>query len=333
MKATTLAVLLAAAPCSPAQVSPAHAPAPAETAKWFAEPPLGLDAYMPTPESTPITKTRAELGKKLFFDTRLSRDGTVSCATCHDPQRAFSDGRTVARGVDGIEGVRNAPAIINRGYGKSFFWDGRAGTLEIQALEPILNQKEMALTEPDIERKTGLKTAEVTAALASFVRTIRSGDSPYDRYTLGQAGGQASALTDLEKAGLELFRGKGRCGDCHVGPNFTDEQYHNTGVAWQPKSSDSQASGQFTDQGRIAVTGQERDRGAFKTPTLRDVAPHRPYMHDGSLATLEDVIEFYSQGGRVNPNLDHDIRPRRFTPEEQRALAAFLRSLTGKLQY
>lgn len=327
--AATLAAMLAAAPSSPGQTPLAHTPTPTETAKWFAEPPLGLDVYMPTPEADPITVARVELGKKLFFDTRLSRDGTVSCSTCHDPQRAFSDGRTVARGVDGIEGVRNSPAIINRGYGKSFFWDGRAGTLEIQALEPILNPKEMALTEPDIERKTGLKTAEVTAALASFVRTIRSGDSPYDRYTLGRS----SALSDLEKAGLELFRGKGRCIDCHVGPNFTDEQFHNTGVAWQPELAAGQPAGRFADQGRIAVTGLARDRGAFKTPTLRDVALTAPYMHDGSLATLEDVIEFYSQGGRVNPNLDHDIRPRRFTPEEKRALAAFLRSLTGKIQY
>ena len=276
------------------------------------KPLLGLDLYMPVPESNPLTRDKVELGRRLFFDKRLSRDRTIACVTCHDPALAFSDGRVLARGIDGAEGTRNAPALINRGYGSSFFWDGRAKSLEQQALEPILNPRELGLTEGELEQRTKLKTAEVTAALASFVRTIRSGDSRFDRYTAGQP----NAINALEKAGLAVFRGRGNCSACHPGPNFTDEQFHNTGVAWR--------DGALADRG----AGQ----GRFKTPTLREVSRTAPYMHDGSLTTLEDVIEFYSEGGRPNPNLDVEIRPRNFTPEEKRALLAFLQTLTGRVR-
>ena len=281
--------------------------------------PLGLDLYMPMPESNPLTPAKIALGRRLFFDKRLSRDETLACASCHDPRHAFSDGRAVPRGIHGAEGRRNAPALINRGYGRSFFWDGRAASLERQALEPILNPIEMGLSEPELERRTGMKVADITGALASYVRTIRSGDSRYDRYTAGRR----DALTDLEKLGMALFRGKGGCNTCHVGPNFTDEQFHNTGVAWRDD--------RFADPGRFAISANPRDRGAFKTPTLREIARTAPYMHDGSVATLEDVIDFYSKGGRPNPNLDSEIRPRNFTSEEEHALVAFLRSLTGRI--
>jgi cytochrome c peroxidase len=279
---------------------------------YVLRPPLGLDLYMPVPEGNPLTAAKVALGRRLFFDKSLSLDGTVACATCHDPKLAFSDGRTVARGIGGADGTRNSPAIVNRGYGAMFFWDGRAKSLEQQALEPILNPKELGLTEPDLERRTKLKVTEVTAALASFVRSIRSGDSPFDRY----AAGQANALSAIEKAGLELFRGKGNCGACHIGPNFTDERFHNTGVAWR--------------DGALADVGA--GRGDFKTPTLREVGLTAPYMHDGSLKTLEEVVDFYSEGGRPNPDLDPQIQPRHFSPEEKRALVAFLRSLTGKIR-
>jgi cytochrome c peroxidase len=248
----------------------------------------------------------------LFFDKRLSRDGTLACAGCHDPKLAFSDGRAVARGVAAAEGTRNAPAIVNRGYGALFFWDGRAKTLEQQVLEPILNPKELALTEAELERRTGLKTEEVTAALASYVRTIRSGDSRFDRYVAGSR----TSLSDLEKAGLALFRGKANCWTCHTGPNFTDERFHNTGVAWR--------DGKLMDIG----AGQ----GNFKTPTLREVARTAPYMHDGTLKTLEKVVDFYSEGGRENPSLDAGIHRLNLSSDEKHALVAFLRSLTRKLQ-
>jgi cytochrome c peroxidase len=276
------------------------------------KPLLGLDLYMPVPEANPLTPAKVALGQRLFFDKRLSRDGTLACASCHNPRLAFSDGQAVARGIKGAQGTRNVPALINRGYGASFFWDGRAKSLEQQALEPILNPRELALTEAKLESRTKLTTAQVTAALASFVRTIRSGDSRFDRYTAGQF----NALNNEEKAGLAIFRGKGNCSTCHPGPNFTDEQFHNTGVAWR--------------DGALADAGA--GRGRFKTPTLREVARTAPYMHDGSLATLDDVVEFYSEGGRPNPNLDPEIRPRKFSAEEKRALRAFLRALTGRLR-
>jgi cytochrome c peroxidase len=284
------------------------------------EPPLGLDLYMASPESNPITRDKVRLGRKLFFNKRLSADGTLACATCHDPRQAFSDGRAVARGIGGAAGTRNSPAIVNRGYGSAFFWDGRAATLERQVIEPISNPKELGLATREIEGRTGLKAAQVAEALASYVRTIRSGDSRVDRYV----NGQRPALTETERKGLALFRGKGNCVSCHVGPNFTDEQFHNTGVAWRDRH--------FLDDGRFAVTGVERDRGAFKTPTLREVARTAPYMHDGSLATLEQVIDFYSEGGRTNPNLDPEIRRIGFTIEEKQALIAFLRALNGRVQ-
>jgi cytochrome c peroxidase len=274
-----------------------------------AGPPLGLDLYMPTPDTNRLTPAKIALGRRLFFDKRLSRDGTLSCAGCHDPKLAFSDGRAIARGVGGADGTRNAPAIVNRGYGSLFFWDGRAKTLEQQVLEPILNPKELALTQPELERRTGLKTADVTAALASYVRTIRSGDSRFDRY----AAGKTSALTPIEKTGLALFRGKANCWTCHTGPNFTDERLHNTGVAWK--------------QGNLTDTGG--GNGSFKTPTLRDLTRTAPYMHDGSLRTLEEVVDFYSGGGRANPWLDTGISRLHLRPEEKRSLAAFLLTLTG----
>jgi len=164
-----------------------------------------------------------------------------------------------------------------------------------------------------------MTTDEVAGALASYVRTIRSGNSRFDRY----ASGRQNALNAREQAGLALFRGKGGCSNCHVGPNFTDERFHNTGVAWRDR--------QFADEGRVAVSGDPRDRGAFKTPTLREIARTAPYMHDGSLATLDDVLEFYSQGGRPNPNLDPQLRPVSFTRADRRALLAFLGALSGEV--
>jgi cytochrome c peroxidase len=267
-----------------------------------------------------MTPAKVTLGRQLFSDKRLSRDGTLSCASCHDPTRAFSDGRALAKGIGGAEGTRNSPTLINVGYGASFFWDGRARSLEELALEPIFNPKELGSSEGDLERRMGMRASDVAAALASYLRTIRSGDSRYDRYVAGRT----NALSALEKEGQAVFRDKGGCTSCHAGPTFTDEKFHNTGVAWR--------EGRFEDEGRIAVSEIGRDRGAFKTPTLRDLTRTAPYMHDGSLATLDDVIEFYSQGGRQNPTLDPLIKPRNFTAQEKVALLSFLKTLTGRIQ-
>ena len=246
----------------------------------FAKPPLGLDAYLPTPADNPLTPERVALGRDLFFEKRLSRDGSVSCATCHDPQLAYTDKEPVAVGVDGQKGTRRTPRLINRAYGKSFFWDGRAATLEEQVLKPIANPIEMdlavedavALLSADADYAAKFEAAflgepsaeRLSFALAAYVRTILSGDSPYDRYLAGDE----AALTPDQKRGLDLFRGKAACAVCHVGPNLTDERFHNTGVGW--------AEGELADEGRAAVTGNSKDRGAFKTPPLRGGRPHWP---------------------------------------------------------
>ena len=282
--------------------------------------PLGLDLYMPVPEENPVTPEKIDLGRRLFFDRRLSRDGSVSCSTCHDPQRAFADDRPIAIGVFGRRGHRNAPALINRGYGRSFFWDGRTSTLEDQVLEPIQDVNEMDLTLPEAAARVDLRPREISHALASYIRSILSGDAPFDRFV----NGDRAALSAEQHAGLQIFRGKGNCTACHVGPTFTDERFHNTGIAWR--------GGQMQDDGRFAVTGRAEDRGAFKTPTLRDVARTAPYMHDGSLATLDQVMDYYDRGGNTHHGLDPEVRALRLTVAEKQSAVAFLRSLSGTVQ-
>ena len=168
--------------------------------------------------------------------------------------------------------------------------------------------------------RVGLDIESISQALAGYVRSISSGDSPFDRFI----NGNRTALSPLQQEGFQLFRSRANCTSCHVGPTFTDEQFHNTGVAWR--------DGQFQDEGRAAVTRNPRDRGAFKTPTLREVARTAPYMHDGSFRRLEDVVDFYSKGGRPNPNLDPEMHLLPLTTDERRALIAFLRSLSGSIQ-
>jgi cytochrome c peroxidase len=272
--------------------------------------PLGLDLYLPVPEDNPITVEKIELGRRLFFDRRLSRDGSVACSSCHDPERAFSDGRAIAVGVFGRKGRRNAPALINRGYGRLFFWDGRSVSLEEQVLKPIEDPKEMDLPLTEAAVRVGLAPEKISRSLASFVRSILSGNSRFDRFV----NGERAALSAKEQAGLLLFRGKANCVACHVGPNFADEELHNTGIAWH--------DGRFADAG----AGQ----GNFKTPTLREVARTGPYMHDGSFATLEEVIDYYDRGGNSNPYLDRELHPMHLSAEEKANLALFLRSLSAR---
>jgi cytochrome c peroxidase len=291
---------------------------------------------MPVPEENPLSADKVALGRRLFAEPLLSRDRRLSCAGCHDPGRAFSDGKPVAVGAFGRRGTRNVPTLINRGYGGSFFWDGRAGSLEKQVLQPIHDPKEMDMTLADVVARLkgtdrypklfqaafgrDLNADDLARVLASYVRTILSGDSPYDRYISGER----EALSAEAREGLELVRGKAHCTACHVGPNLTDEGFHNTGVAWR--------DGRLLDPGRYAVTGKEADRGAFKTPTLREAARTAPYMHDGSLETLEEVIDYYDRGGNRNPHLDAELPPLHLTAEEKQALVAFLRALSGTIR-
>jgi cytochrome c peroxidase len=211
-------------------------------------------------------------------------------------------------------------------WGRGFFWDSRITTLEEQVLRPIQDPLEMDMTLEEVSSRVGLDRLTISQALASYVRSILSGDAPYDRFI----NGSRRALSSVQRRGLQVFQGKGNCTACHVGPTFSDERLHNTGIAWQADAS--VPGGTFTDLGRFIVTSKPEDRGAFKTPTLREVARTAPYMHDGSLPTLEAVVNFYSDGGRKNPNLDPEIRPLRLTPLEKRDLVAFLKSLSGRVR-
>jgi cytochrome c peroxidase len=296
--------------------------------------PLGLDLFAPIPEDNPITEERVALGRLLFFDPLLSIDGSTSCSSCHRPDQAFSDSVRFSRGVYGRTGRRNAPSILNVAYREAFFWDGRATTLEQQVLVPIQDTLEMALTLPILEARLHAdavysraferafgepaSSENVARAVASYLRTLRSANSDADRF---RSHGDTAALTPLARRGFELFVGKGRCTSCHVGATLADAEFHNTGVAWR--------TGSVTDSGRFTISGTAQDVGAFKTPSLRNLALTAPYMHDGSLLTLTDVIDFYDRGGNRNPYLDPMIRPIGFSSDEKAALLAFLHSLSS----
>ncbi|MEQ1909731.1 MAG: cytochrome c peroxidase [Vicinamibacterales bacterium] len=287
--------------------------------------PLGLGVSIPVPAGNPLTPEKIEAGRRLFADTRLSRDGTIACTSCHDPERAFTKLEAVSPGVFGRRGHRNAPTLINRAWGRVFFWDGRAATLEEQVLMPIEDPNEMDLPLIEASARVGLPTTEIAQALASYVRSLMSGNSPFDRF----AAGDCSALSPEERNGLRLFQGRGNCSICHDGANFTDEKLHNTGVAWASADDRAGLPGHFLDEGGAAIGGSSAARGTFKTPTLREVGRTAPYMHDGSLATLDEVVDFYNRGGRPNPHLDPDLRPLDFSDEDRKSLVAFLRSLSA----
>jgi cytochrome c peroxidase len=323
--------------------------------------PAGLSDLGPkavVPLSNPLTKGKVALGKQLYFDPRVSLDGTVSCATCHNPSKGWTDGMPVSIGIKGQTGGRSAPTVLNTAYGRTMFWDGRAPSLEAQAQGPIQNPIEMGKQtyKQIIERLrtipgyteqfkkvfgTNVTLDGMAKAIASFERvTALSGNSKYDKYRQGEF----KALSDSEKRGMVLFGfqidsqddfktdvalQKAKCSACHVGANLTDEEFHNLGIGWDPKTR------QFKDTGRWAISpiGAKHDDelGAFKTPTVRDAARTGPYMHDGSLKTLEEVVEHYDKGGNPNPYLDKDLRQKlNLTAQEKADVVAFLKALTGE---
>jgi cytochrome c peroxidase len=293
--------------------------------------PMGLATERLVPRDNPLTEAKVKLGRRLFFDPILSSDNAVSCASCHDPAHGFAGPAPRAVGVGGKQGTRNAPSLLNRAYGKAFFWDGRETTLEGQALQPIANPVELGSSVSQaLERlrahpeypalfKTafpdGLTEVNLARALASFERVLLTGNSPVDRFRTGTI----QSLNDSERHGLWLFESRGGCWRCHAGRNFTDEEYHNTGVSWGKAP---------LDLGRHELTKQEADRGRFKTPTLRGLAATAPYMHDGSMATLDEVVEFYNQGGGKNPHLDPSLAPLNLSKQDMRDLVAFLKALS-----
>jgi cytochrome c peroxidase len=302
-------------------------------------PPLpdGMPLYMPGALDVLLQSRVADLGRLLFFDRRLSRDRSVSCASCHDPARAFTDGRAVSTGVTGRTGRRNAPTLVNRAWGDAQFWDGRVASLREQVLHPIEDPDEMGFTrhgaaariaaDPALAARfaevldDSVHAASLARTLAAYIASIIAGDAPFDRW----AAGDTLAIGAEARRGRRLFDGRARCSACHRGPNFTDERFHNTGVAWRD-------GGVPADSGRFVVTGRERDIGAFKTPTLREIARTAPYMHDGSIATLEAVVDFYDRGGISNPYLHPELQPLGLSGGEKQALVAFLRTLSGRIR-
>ncbi len=329
-----------------------------EAAPWEAcnpiipipEPPLGIGTEENRPArltdfADPPTPQRVRLGRWLFFDKRLSADNTISCATCHKPENGFSETTPVSTGIGGQKGGRKAPSFTNQAWASlpHFFWDGRAGSLEEQAGGPMINPIEMGHENHElvVAKLAAIKgyakyfkeafgteqvTIErITKAIADYERTRMSGNSAWDRWRAGDK----DAVSDDAKKGHLLFFGNAFCNNCHLGPNFTDSKFHNLGVGWDPETKT------FADPGRYAVTKDEADTGAFKTPSLRDVSKRAPYMHDGSIKTLRETVQLYSKGGEPNPYLDRKI-DRRFaerldlSEEQITQLVKFMESLDGE---
>lgn len=298
-------------------------------------PPKGLPAVA-VPADNPMSAAKVELGKQLYFDKRLSKDNSISCATCHDPAKGWSNGEATSAGFGGTRGGRSAPTVLNTAYQKFQFWDGRAGSLEQQALGPIQNPIEMNLPLEELESRlnqiegyrtqfqevfgSAPKAADVAKAIAAFERTVLSGDAPYDRFKAGDT----AALSGEAQQGMKLFFGKANCSACHSGPNFSDNAFHNIGVGMDKPE---------VDKGREELSKLKGDRGSFKTPTLRDIARTAPYMHNGHLASLEEVVEYYDKGGTPNEFLDEELYALKLTPEEKKALVTFLREGLASLSY
>jgi len=305
--------------------------------------PLGLPP-VPIPADNPPTKETIALGRRLYYDVRLSVDNTVSCSTCHMPGMGFTDNKRVSNGVGGKEGVRNAPTVLNAAYSSLQFWDGRAASLEQQAEGPVANPVEMAHSLHGVVQRLSHDPSYVTAfeqafgpgpityekvekCIASFERTLLSGDSAFDRYYYGH---DPTAMTPAQIRGLDVFRDpkKGNCEICHtIGEKsalFTDNKFHNIGVGY--------VNGKTNDKGRYVVTKNVQEMGGFRTPTLRNVEITSPYMHDGSLKDMKQVMDFYIGAGNSNPQLDKEIHSLDFlTRQERDDLQEFMKALDGTM--
>ena len=314
--------------------------------------PLGLAELNPGEDAPPASEV--SLGKKLFFDKMLSADGSLSCATCHVPEQAFAQrGERVSEGVDGRLGRRNSPSLLNIRFAGHLFLDGRSDSLEDQAWQPILDKDEMAnrsveevlerLAEHDeypalFKQTFGVDRpdkASVARALASFQRSLLSGNSPFDQWFWG---GEDGVISKQAIDGYNLFAGQALCWQCHElggdnGVMFTDQMFHNTGVEWlseqrRKQEKSGEVASHRQDLGRFEATGLERDKRQYKTPSLRNVALTPPYMHDGSFASLEEVVEFYNRGGG-----DGATQPLYLEKEEVESIVTFLETLTGDQKF
>lgn len=326
--------------------------------------PKGLPQMMwdvMVPEDNPVTPAKIELGRRLYFDPRLSSDGSVSCATCHDPEKGFADGRAVAEGVGGQKGARNSPTVLNAVFNEVQFWDGRAGSLEDQAKGPFVNPIEMGMKDHDaVVAAVGKDAAyvadfkavfggaptidRIAAAIATFERTVVSGDSDFDRFRAGDE----LALSESAQRGWRLWNGRAKCHLCHpfsgFNPNLSDNKFHNIGVSARKPGFEALAKRAAAGEnvaalsldpaspelGRFTVTRFPGDIGAFKTPGLRDIALTAPYMHDGSEPNLMSVVEFYNRGGEKNAYLDNRMGPLHLDHGDIHDLVMFMQSLTGQ---
>ena len=351
----------------------------AEIEKWLAEPknheklevelPAGLalgQSTMVGLDKNPLTRAKIELGRQLYFDTRLSSDNTLSCASCHHPDEGFGKHTKTGVGIRDQKGGRNSPISYNRILSSLQFWDGRAESLEAQAVGPIQNPIEMGNTHeacatclqgiPGYVKQfkvvfgaDTIKIEHVGQAISSFERVLVTGTSPFDyaealrpfkaltaedlaelntddqaafaKYEAAVAAAKAHPMTDSATRGRELFFSERvNCSACHVGANLADEKYHNLGIGMDAPEP---------DLGRFVVTKVEADKGAFKTPTIRNVEHSGPYMHDGSLATLLDVVEHYNKGGTPNKWLSEKVKPLKLTDPEKQDLVAFMQACSG----
>lgn len=337
-----LALLGAVTACAP---EPASTASPAEPSAY---------AKILYPADNPTTTPGLALGRRLFYDSILSADGTISCATCHLPELAFTDGRPLSVGINGNSGQRNAPSLTNIGYlHQTLFWDGRADNLESQALHPVADPNEMGGDWPtvisklrdhedywpafqqafDLSAKEDLGPDHVGKALAQFQRALISNDTKYDRVARGEA-----TYTDTEALGHAIFFDladepdptfanlpTGECAHCHTPPHFTNQRFFNNGL---DKADTPEA---FSDPGRGAVSGYASDYGKFRAPGLRNVALTAPYMHDGRMETLAEVVQHYNTGGHYAANRSANIFPLGMTAEQELALVAFLHTLTDSV--
>jgi len=296
--------------------------------------PLGLPP-VPVPSDNPLTPEKVELGKLLYFDPRLSKDGKISCATCHDPKAAWAEHEAVSAGIGKQKGGRNAPTVINAAYATVQFWDGRAASLEEQALGPIENPIEMGhkveVMVQDLSKigeyrerfqkvfGTEITKEGVAKAIAAFERTILSGNSPYDRFKAGDN----SALGEAQQRGLDLFESAG-CSTCHAPPTFSNYKFYNAGVGMDKPQP---------DKGRMDATKKESDLGKFRVPALREVANTGPYFHDGSVEKLADAVALMAGGGKDNPDLSpmlEAVRKVKLTEQDRKDLVEFLKALSGQ---
>ena len=285
---------------------------------------------IPFPADNPYTVEKAALGKMLFFEPRLSKNRNMTCATCHNPSFGWEDATVTSVGAQNEALGRHSPTILNQAWGKSFFWDGRAKTLEEQARGPIESNVEMNLPINEAVNRlkkvasyqawfkrvfgaSGITGENITKAIATFERTVVSGQAPFDLWVEGDE----SAITASAKRGFELFNGKAKCASCHTGWNFTDNQFHDIGLV-------------TADKGLAALTGQSKDKFAFKTPSLRNINQRAPYMHHGKVRTLRDAISHYVGGGVKRASRSPLIQPVALTAKDIDDLEAFLLTLTGK---